>query len=507
MFHSKRDFLKIILHYPILRSLPVFLFGQVMEWFYGIFSAIFSLIILLLPPNYLGFKSCKGMFLLALSYNLGILSCLRPASLVDIDDLELDRSYLATVDEAPRHPKVGRVSLSLKLEKIFELEGNLSKIITPLGARVLCNGIDLPWRNPSSLVKGDTVIFKAKWNPIIKSQNPLSYESSLYRRGYVATCSIIYLTKPIITQSSMVATLQRQFREQIFKISGKSEGSSLFLSMALGSRDVLSSQTEQAFKKTGLSHLLVLSGYQITLVYGSIYLILIVLIRWLSYRIIESGNLQIISAILAFIVTILFTVLTGFESSATRALLAIAAVIISKLTDRRATYWQGVLLAFLGINIIWPLSFLEVGTQLTFAALIGIGLALQVTEMGSLSQLLYVSILASLMTSLVSLAWFQGFSPIGLLINPILAPFFSWLSCNCGFLALFLNKISIDKEGMLFRAIVYLLEMLRDLVEYLSELSISYVEIENRSISMAVAVSTLLLIIVIHKRRYAKSLI
>jgi predicted membrane metal-binding protein len=113
-------------------------------------------------------------------------------------------------------------------------------------------------------------------------------------------------------------------------------GVSLLLSMALGYRDVLSPSVEQAFSSLGLTHLLVVSGYQVSMVFGFVMAIAVMLVPRASvFRYWREGCTAI-----GLMVASVYVVLIGAEMSAARALIAAAFVCAERVCESRSGFAQ-----------------------------------------------------------------------------------------------------------------------------------------------------------------------
>ena len=69
-----------------------------------------------------------------------------------------------------------------------------------------------------------------------------------------------------------------------------------------------------------------------------------------------------------------------------------------------------------------------------------------------------------LLSSLVSLAWFRTFSPLGLILNPLLAPLAGVIGCHGGILGFGLYVVGLDSAGLVLQMVGSILIATRDLV-------------------------------------------
>ena len=316
---------------------------------------------------------------------------------------------------------------------------------------------------------------RAEFFPIPLLRNPFARAAKLRRDGYSALCKVRYATRPVVFHRPWMAMLRGKVADAVRAVLGEGERAGLLLSMSIGSRDVLSSSTERVFKDTGLAHLLVLSGYQVTLVY---YLIFIVA-RTLTAPLLVRQSLisaALPPAIFACVVCICFVGFSGVEAPSIRAAIAALLTVVSSSIERGGGMWNGIVVSFLVLAALWPCIYCEAGVELTYAALVGIAFGSSLPLRGTIAKLLAVCTCASCSTAAVSMLWFGKFSLIGFLLNPVIAPLLGVLSCKGGLIAIGAYLLGLDPHGFLIQWLAITLEWIVEWVRVLSKLPISYLE-------------------------------
>jgi ComEC/Rec2-related protein len=457
-----RKFLKFQLRFPLL--IPILLlsagqYAQAIEanfWLYSTFAilvlSIFAGLIRLLPL----------FFLLA-----GSLSFLNNGAFSDKVEIKNEGPYFVRVSEAPRFRKVGEISLVFE---ILEPKDTSFVEYKASGEKVLCRGKDLPWENESKLEAGDIVFIKGKFHPVELKYNPFSFQQKLLRKGISYECKLTFVSKAVRPNDYL-----RDFREYVLRrvkaVLGDGEKAGLFLSMALGEQDTLSTYTEDAFKESGMAHLLVVSGYQISIVYFSAALIFLFILK-------NTGKLYLYlpiakaASVLGFLFAFSYAAFVGFESSVVRALLGSLIFISCSFFERKKNFTNSLLVSLLFLQLIYPLSVFEPGVELTFAALIGMSLG---GNAGGIKSYILSSVYASFATSIVSFFWFGSFSILGLILNPMFASLISIISCNLGFLSLLLLLSGIDSSGIFIGSVADCLVFFRDLVKALCDTKLFHI--------------------------------
>lgn len=188
--------------------------------------------------------------------------------------------------------------------------------------------------------------------------------------------------------------------------------------LLLGERDELADNTVQAFRKSGIAHILAISGLHVSLLAG--------MLLWLLSRFHIKPSLwySTVAAFLLFYCWFLF-----FSASVVRASIMSLVFFAAKSLKKRSDTLTNWGLAMAVILLIKPAELLNVGFQLSFLATLGI-----ITLGDSFNHLLdriknyrlrkalsayAITLAATLMTLPVSINTFHFWSPIGLLYSPV----------------------------------------------------------------------------------------
>ncbi|CAI8876850.1 DNA internalization-related competence protein ComEC/Rec2 [Pseudomonas sp. IT-P4] len=154
-------------------------------------------------------------------------------------------------------------------------------------------------------------------------------------------------------------------RQRLLAVDAQGRSGAL-TALVLGDGAGLSREDWQVLQDTGTVHLLVISGQHIGLLAGVVYLLIAGLARfglwpnrlpWLPW-----------ACSLAFAAALGYGMLAGFEVPVRRACLMIAMVLLWRLRFRHLGAWWPLLLALDGILLLEPLSSLQPGFWLSFAA-------------------------------------------------------------------------------------------------------------------------------------------
>lgn len=480
--------------FPLLFVLPGLLLGQYLGYLTLLASGCL-VAIFLCAAYFLGVLHVQGASVFRWSFVVGVLSTMA-YSTISQQMTASDVSYLASAITSPQRPRVGEVRLGLEFVGVISSQG-VTELQAPI--RASCKAVDLPWRNVSAVRKGAHLATRANLHAIRPGLNPFSYDATAFRHGFSHACKIRYLAVLSQDPHDWLYSLRQALKQSVFSILGDGESAGLVLAMSVGVRDVISDETEDAFKRTGLAHLLVASGYQITLFFVSAATLLRHAISLFSASRRYSFWVTLVPVI-SFLLSVILVVIVGAEGSIVRALFSVLFLVIARIFERGGGFFNSILFSFVCTSILWPGAYFEPGIQLTFGALCGLALADSLELDRLVARYLAACFFASLLSSFVSLAWFGRFSWWTFLLNPIVAPLGSVIGCNLGLLAILSHSLYVDSGGMLLKICAWGLERYRDWICLLADSEWGSFEIVGVSRVLVLAVVFLFVAEMIRRR-------
>ncbi len=355
-----------------------------------------------------------------------------------------DVAMLVQVEEIPRRRLPGEIVFIGR------------EVLASQGRLIRCRGVDLPWRNLSALEVGDIVWIRGRLLPISRPLNPFSWGAWMWRRGVSGEMRVLFGSLPVARRSSHLQRARARIVEEVSRVTDEGRGGALFLSMAFGVRDVLSPPVESLFNDLGLSHLLVVSGYQVSLVFGLTLTVLLGVGRSLR----SSLGTRRLAVGLSFGCATVYVLAIGTEMSSVRALLAALCLCLSLLAQRRHHFVQRLVTTFLCMHLLWPWAMFEVGVVLTFAALAGIGIGSRLGGESRWRSIAWVTVSVWALTSLVTVVWNGTLSVSGLLLNLVMAGPWSVLNCTAGVGGLAFVFTGLPGAEMLLRSVGYTNEVI-----------------------------------------------
>jgi competence protein ComEC len=273
--------------------------------------------------------------------------------------------------------------------------------------RLTAYGADLP-----PLTSGQHVDVEARLHPAGGFRNPggFDYAAHLRREDILVVGSA--RAERLIAGAPVDPSWPRKVRATAQRaIAGALPPASaaLLTGLLLGDRADLPADIDEAFRRAGVYHVLAVSGFNVALVAGAVWALLM-----LARAGRRGAALGAITGVLGFALVV------GPEPSVLRAVVMALLVLSALLLEREPSVLNSLALAALLILATRPGDLLEPGFQLSFAATAGI--ILTPLPRGVLAGALGVSVAAQLAVLPVTLAHFNQFSLIGPLANLAIVP-------------------------------------------------------------------------------------
>lgn len=197
------------------------------------------------------------------------------------------------------------------------------------------------------------------------------------------------------------------------------DGTFLGISKALllGDKADLDQETMDDFSKTGSMHVLAVSGMHVGIILAMVLWSLQYLSKWLKRR---------TALLLAFGFVWFYGFLTGASPAVMRSVLMFSLMVLAELIQRKQSGMNGLLVAGLILFVLDPMVILDIGFQLTFAAMFGIFLVYPKIKnwfsptkkwLNWCWEGTAVGLAATITTTPITLYWFHQFPNYFLLSN------------------------------------------------------------------------------------------
>ncbi|MDR3285782.1 MAG: ComEC/Rec2 family competence protein [Holosporales bacterium] len=225
--------------------------------------------------------------------------------------------------------------------------------------------------------------------------------------------------------------------------------------LTIGDKSGISIKTRENYTKSGISHILAISGLHMGLLTFIIFLI-ITKILVLIPRFAEKFSVMKIAAALTIPVALFYLLLSGVSFSAMRAFLMVCISMIAILINERPISLYSVAIAAIVILITFPESLYSVSFQLSFASVTGLcyfyekhnNFTIKFANtynifkffspiFNAIKQSIFSTLIATIATTPIIIYTFQRFTFVGVLGNLLAIPLLSLFIMPVGILAMF----------------------------------------------------------------------
>ena len=190
---------------------------------------------------------------------------------------------------------------------------------------------------------------------------------------------------------------------------GKSDEKTIIEAISIGYKKDMSPELRQTFAAAGISHLLAMSGFHLSIIYIMLYLLFV------SMRTTTKG--RYISCAITLLIIWSYAAITGMSPSLVRATIFCTIVEICYLLQREVRMINSCALAAIIILLIDPLMIGHVGFQLSFCCITGIALMQKRIPQNPFLAIIFFTVICSLVTFPLVTHYFGTMPVYGLLGN------------------------------------------------------------------------------------------
>jgi competence protein ComEC len=336
---------------------------------------------------------------------------------------------------------------------------------------------------PASVVPGSVVSGLARLQPPLGPLRPRSYDFAFESYFDGIGANGFFLRNPVVADLSgsptvavsMLAWLERQRMALADRIRGHIGGAEGEIAAALvaGTRAGIPEPVNEALRKTGLAHVLSISGLHMALVAGVV--IGSLRLAFAAFPGFASRHpVRKYAALFALVALGAYLLISGSQVAAERSFLMIAVMLVALIFDRAALTMRNLAIAAIAILLVAPHEAVGPSFQMSFAAtaaliaaygwwsqmrarraptgMAGRGAATRIARTVVLYALglAATSLIAGTATGIFGAWHFQRVSPLGLAANLAAMPIFSILVMPAAVAGVVLMPLGLD--GLAFAA-------------------------------------------------------
>ncbi|HHY83762.1 MAG TPA: DNA internalization-related competence protein ComEC/Rec2 [Clostridiales bacterium] len=314
-------------------------------------------------------------------------------------------------------------------------------------------------------------------------RNPkgFDYKSYLARRSIFSIMSVKEQNVIFIRSGSklsperILASVRDRASSVLEQAVGGSEGNFL-KAVILGQRWLIEPETEDDFTRTGLAHILAVSGLHV----GYLVMLLSLIQSMLKLR--KGAAMLLQAAVLLF-----YCFLTGASPSATRAVVMALIYLAGKALGRKSDIINNAGTAAFLILLFRPMDIFELSFQLSFLAVCSIGLFAEPIQNvlrfmpKKVASLIAAGLSAQLGTLPLTIYYFNLISPVSILANLVVLPVLGIVTAG-GFLLIPLG-MALPVTAVYAAIPIRLLSSLILLVtEFAADLPNAYIRVASPSV-------------------------
>lgn len=317
---------------------------------------------------------------------------------------------------------------------------------------------------------GDRVAVKGECLDISGRRNPGDFDYRLYYKSKGISRVIWAHSVSLLKEDSagVFAGLLHKSREKVRSTINKAlpeAEAAILVGIITGYKDDIDEDTRDAYMKTGLSHILSVSGLHV----GFLLLLL-------TYALMPFKLEKKLQGIIIILIITYYVLLIGAPLPSVRALIMLAVLMLGKAIGRDYDLAASVSFALLLILVFRPMAVHDPGFMISFGAMYSI--ALLYSPFNSLLRLIPAAIRSTMALSLavwlglapVLAHYFNYVSVISIIINIVAVPL-SLIITIAGFAGVLIGILSQTLALYIFSVDYYLIRLLTYIIKEASQLS------------------------------------
>ncbi len=334
--------------------------------FFPIVIAVFLGMTFILPSK------VRTVWLMAIFLLIGVNSQVNKHPLAGLPQTLSEGEQVVVEGTVYNLPKVrvNAASLYVHAEKIF-----LAREVRSVQINILVR----IYRYRGTLNVGERIRFPAKLREFKNFNNPggFDYRSYMQTRG-LSFMAIVSDGRYVVPMGEgdlgIVGKVLEKIRRPLRNLLSErlSYGTRpIYAALILGERQGLTPELRKPFDRSGVGHIMAVSGLHLGLVAWLFYMML----RWVlsfSYRLTLMTDIRKVAAILTTVPVVTYGVITGLQVSTQRAMIMVLIFLWSVIMGKEKDVWSSLCLAALIILALMGNSLFTVSFQLSFTAVAGI---------------------------------------------------------------------------------------------------------------------------------------
>lgn len=346
---------------------------------------------------------------------------------------------------------------------------------------------------------GDIITGSANLHPPPKAGEPNSFDFSklawFMQLGAVGS----FKNTPVVVKANNNFSISEKFESVRQIIATKirnavhSNQAGVIISLIIGEQGEVTDAIKEAYRKSGIIHVLSVSGFHLTLlsivifcVFCKAFVVFQALSAYISFRKIAAG--------ITFVICLLYLLISGLQIPAIRSFYMIGIALFGIMIDRNTISVRTVFIAGFLILLFHPEAAVQIGFQMSFIAVLGLVTLYQssyqyfseIWRRSFISKIflfllgcILVDLFASCTTIPFSIYHFNQFTPYSLLGNLATGILFSAFIMPLLLIAVLCMPFNL--EGPFLRLTGLLLELVEKICSFIADLPCSEIRVPSIS--------------------------
>lgn len=308
------------------------------------------------------------------------------------------------------------------------------------------------------LCAGNKIRVYGKLNVAREASNPGQFDAFRYYAGQGVYATVRAVKTEVMDDSVFYFTQTmyqcREWIKEIFSKLYQEKEAGILTAMLVGDKTLLPEEVKELYQRSGISHILAISGLHISLLAMGLYRLL------LRFGIPLAMRLFVAAVFLLF-----YVLFTGGSTSAWRATLMCLTLLLSYAVRRSYDTISALAAAAILVTALSPLELKNAGFLLSFGAVLGVVAAKEIEtaarrwrkeqqkkhqkrlNFSAAGNALLYSGMITCITTPISLTFFYEFSPYGVLLNLLVLPFVSIILVG-GLCSLAIAIVSVEAASV-----------------------------------------------------------
>ncbi len=329
----------------------------------------------------------------------------------------------------------------------------------------------------TNLKYGDLLLLECNLQLISSPQNPHEFNykrylkyKNIYTQAFVQSGGWVVVGQ---NKSNPIKLFALNIRDYLLSVLGgtnlTNKQQSVAKAILLGHDETLDPETRNEYASAGAMHVLCVSGLHV----GIIYLAFNLLLGFLD----KSRHARSVKAILLILLIWIYALITGLSPSVLRASIMLNFIILGGAINRKGNIYNTLAASAFLLLLFNPLMIMEVGFQLSYAAVIGIVSIYPLIKphlysknkiIDKVFSVLIISFAAQVGTFPLAIFYFHQF-PVYFLLTNLLVVSLAGLIINIGFIYFIVSGLPIVSEGVefIFKLVLWIMNTYVSIIESL----------------------------------------